>query len=187
MKLAKASKPRIELWYSQVCWGIITVQSGKITSGQQLQCYTGTQKILNVTGHMVIRICYLKHPTRRDIYTYSPEHTRISSKAAESRVWVSSEQFRAQRSAPGLFSSHGGHDRWKTRHQIPAGIQAPGCTGDQSSCPPVIGNPVHFGGWPVSRMTLKHNSARSHPGSCFPSCIRSLHCRATCHDAPLMQ
>lgn len=55
------------------------------TSDQlQLQHYTGMQRILIITEHMVTRIWYLKHLTRKDIYTHVA--LNIVDLVAESRV-----------------------------------------------------------------------------------------------------
>lgn len=121
MELAKASRPRIESWYSQVRWGIIRVQLWRNTSGQQQQCYTGIQRILNVTWPQILTIIWnlLFETSHQARYKHIALNTQDSHQRQQREgSAASSEQFGAQHFAPGLLSSHGGHGRWKTRHSL---------------------------------------------------------------------
>lgn len=138
-----------------------------------LQYYSGIQRILT------------RHWTQSGISSISPGwiHKRISSKTAESRVrGILGAISVLSASLQGCSGDMLGPRRMKNQTlsspQITAGIQAPGSAADQSSCPPVIGNTVHFGGLTRLLEDVKTKRTFFSPGSVshhFPSFFTVIH------------
>lgn len=127
---------------------------------------------------MVIRICYWKAPTRQDIYIHIALNTQESHQRQQrGGSAVPLEQFGALIFAPGLFSSHGGHGRWKTRRShiplIPVRIYNLQAALENSSL--ALQSLVILS--TVSWRTLKQNS------SLFPF---TLHHAASCFTVEIM-